>query len=261
MGKTVYKLVHNNEFWPDNDYTNNTPQFAFCSAPSSKKTIKQRSEFYGCRESFGELLEDQLNGGENLQIPVKRARIIAYIKSGAKTKDSLETAVKKFGEDMKTAVKVLNILEKRAKWRLTRLYRVVKENHPNCIMYMVVGPNNWIRSPHMQSMYCLILRACKGKHFQDVKTYKDVMTACKAFAGSNANDSVHIRHTYKYWGSITKRFVSLFEGITMKEAYSRKIYNDNSIYHEGIKTLCCGDSESKKIRQRFSENCLAEKDA
>jgi hypothetical protein len=235
------------------------PYFGFCSAPSAKKTIKQRSEFYGCRESFGELLEDQLSNGENSQIPIKRARIIAYIVSSAKSKESLEVANKKFADGMKIAVKVLNILEKRAKWRLTKFYRVVKDNSPKALMYMVVGSNNWIRSPHMQSMYCLILRACRSECFAGVKTYKDLMVACEKFGNSRANDATYVQRTYPYWGSITKNFNSLFENLSMKDNFNRKNYGDSSLYHEGIYNLCKGDSENKKITANFNKYCPAEK--
>ncbi len=251
----TYKLIQESGFWPNNEYAVNQASFGFISAPSTAGTVTQRSEICSCREVFGEQLQEQLDKHENLKIPVKHVRLLLYTRTAASGKDTTDAARRKFFENVKTSVNAVNILERKYKWRLTRVYPLVNEKCTKALMCMVVGPNNWIRSPHMQSMYCLILRAAKTEPFEGIKTYANLMAACKKHVSKGFNDSGYIRDTYEYWGPIMMNFKNLFLNLSMTVNYSRSTYGGERVYHEGIRCLVQGGTNNKELKARFKKYC------
>ena len=108
----------------------------------------------------------------------------------------------------------------------------------------------------MQSMYCLIIRACRADAFQKIKTYKSLMEVTKKYSSSNSNDAAHIRSTYLYWSKIMENFNDLFKDLTMKKNFDRDTLGGESLYHEGIRYLCEGNANHKEVGRRFKKYCM-----
>ena len=123
-------------------------------------------------------------------------------------------------------------------------------------MFMVVGDNNWIRSPHMLSMYILMLRSLGQGSFSKVGSVAELVKVGKS-VGNSAKDATYLHATISYWDSIMGKFHELFDGLPMSKNYSGSSYEDNSMYGEGIYMLCSGKSDHKTLAPRFRKLCQA----
>lgn len=254
MAKT-YEFIRDENLWSHDEYTSVYPILTFVSAMSKDMTVRQRGDCCGCREYFNTLLQKQLMGDENYKIPIKQARIALFIRSSAKNKELLRKGNREFFESVKLSVNAVNILEKKHKWRLTRLYPLINKADPKIFMAMVVGSNKWIRSPHMQSMYCLIIRGARTAPFQGIKTYDDLMSACKQHIKEGLFNSGHIENSYKCWDTIMGNFEKLFYNLSMVKNYDTNTYGD-SVYHEGVSRLVMERTLHKELKRRFQKYCL-----
>jgi hypothetical protein len=179
--------------------------------------------------------------------------------TGSSYAESSEETEKKTNETMKSVSKILKIVERRYKFELSKLYRV-KHDGTNPFMFMVIGSNKWIRSPHMISLYLLLIRL--GIAFYKIAD-KDTSNAINTYdklikwIDKNQNDiknrAPYVLTSYKYWGILLSNFDHLFKGIKMKDAYARKNYNNCSIDVEGIDRLCHGGSNFDELQKRFDK--------
>lgn len=253
MEKT-YELISKEFGLPDIGYAITIPNFGFCSSPSLEK-VEQRSEMFSCRESFGEAVMKHLHRGI-YRIPLNRTRLIIFLNSTSFLKESIERARNKLYEDMKIAENVLNILEKRNRWRPTKVYKLISKQNERAIMCMVIGSKNWLRSPHMLSMYCLILRMAKNELFRDIKTHSEFLEACELYVKNGHQAGGYVRDTYNYYDKIMKNFKYLFQDLNMKYNFDPNSYTNHCMFHEGVHKLCSNNTGNPELNKRFKKYCM-----
>ena len=166
-------------------------KMTFCTAPNNRGRVKIINYFDGCRETVAGFVRGQIEaeGTKNLasrgdpeKIDLKKARILLYTKANdALTTKSINNFSKRKDNEIATSLRLINHYERRTKWLLTKITKIdinktfddylksgeikghgyfTTKNLQNVCdtinMYMVVGTNKWMKSPHMLSLYLLI---------------------------------------------------------------------------------------------------------
>ena len=252
--ENTYELISKEFGIPNISYAITIPNFGFCSSPSLGK-VEQRSEIFSCRESFGEAVMKHLHKGI-YRIPLNRTRLIVVLNSISFIKESIERAGNKLYEDMKIAENVLNVLEKRNRWRLTKVYKLISKQNERAIMCMVIGSKNWLRSPHMLSMYCLILRIARNELFSGIKTHSEFLEACELYVKNGYHAGGYVRDTYNYYDKVMKNFKHLFQDFNMKYNFDPNSYTNHSVFHEGVYRLCSASTSNLELNRRFRKYCM-----
>lgn len=257
----AYKLLFPKSVNVSKMYNSLNMAFAYCSEPTTKSTVTLRSHFYTCRESHANALVHRMRHTSNSvkgdpdinKISLKFTRLII---SNVYARDSipshLETKKKELLEKVGRGVNILNIFEKRNKWRLTKMFDIKHDGHQRGMFVMVIGDKKWQRSTHMMSLFTLMLRLGEHKTF-NAKNYTELIKQLDTFSKTSKNDSFFVRKTYLYWDKLMKEFNNLFKGLSMQKNYSMEVVEDQ--FSEGIRILCDGSSENDVLSKRFKRLC------
>jgi hypothetical protein len=180
------------------------------------------------------------------------------------TSDSNKNGVEKwFNAKTKMGLKIVNIMEERHGWPLTKMYSVepsIKKVDCNysspkqliTFQKVLIGSTKWVRSPHMISLYILLFRLPTrvSKKFDSIKNYKDFEEACNKCKGATSGDAYHVSKTSKFWDMLMANFGQMFAGTTSKDNFKRTSY-ENCQYDEGILKLCRFNCKHKQISEKF----------
>jgi len=249
-------------------------KMTFCTAPDKKDRIRFTNYLDSCRETVAHFLRNQIENGPEPGrevIDLKRTRLIFYLKSNNESSKQRATEFAKTKDkQISESLKIVNYLEKKHGWLLTKVSKVnvtehkLRNSHGNNVgeninMYMIVGSNKWLRSPHTLSLYMLLLRAGTREFKGNFKTHEEFISGVKAFASSNKskfNDAKYIGGTCDMWDIILKNHGKLFKNKTINRLYNSKhLVNECNGFNEGIQRLCTGYSYDLEISKRFVELC------
>jgi len=271
--KLSKKLMRGSSYY--GRYIHDELMFAYCGKPD-KDNVYQLTSFMSCREDLaGEMYGIGKRRGKGI-IQIDKARFLVRIIFDPTEKYAASTT-KRFEVSVKTGLRMLNIVEKRYNWPLTKMYDVApidiprRTNTPTSfsdyerkttrriLMKMIVGSKRWIRSPHMISLFLLLFRfphsdalAINHRKFEKVKSYSGLVKACKSpYNGGVASDVVYVNNTIKFWDILLGDFDNLFRDMPLKENFSSKAYKDGYSCTEGVDRLCRLCSEHDDLQKRF----------
>lgn len=159
---------------------------------------------------------------------------------------------------LETAIRILNLIEEKAGWCPTIIARAEKSKTKSKVVvsnvYVVIGPQEWIRSPSLISLYLLIIRSSWFKPFSDIKKIEDIIPVCKEMSKIKCDNSAmawHIKYlsdSYKYWLLLVLNKEYLFRARS-----PRNIYKGSHIY-AGIDKLVALSSEvDRTTRSRWKK--------
>ena len=235
------------------DYGHDEFMYAYCSKPING-AVKQLTEFHDCREETTEEIFDN-----NKLIPKGKLRYIVRVIS---EKAAPGKQRNKFDRDVAAGVRILNIMEKRHGWTLTKMIDVKESKSTkatglyssNKIIFttfrkVIMGSKRWSRAPHMISLFLLIFRlATKHHKFAKIKTYKALADACSQ--KYRLFDLEDVTATFKYWDIVMSKYTSIFANLSRKDNFNEKSYSDDYGY-EGVYVLCCAESNNEILNSRF----------
>lgn len=268
--QTILEVVSPKKF--GNHWAHLTPAFAFAGAPKNNK-VPQLTGFMGCREDLCECLY-----GKSRKIPRGRLRLLVSV--GTKRTDyrkdlrhirgirqELPSALgvsRAFHKQVATGVRLLNIMEKRHGWPSTKLYKVKSKKHSwrdswsnekksiNTYIRFVEASRRWIRSPHMLSLFTLILRAPSGiEELATVRSYKALKAVCLKCRDIDEGDSRHIALTFRFWDILMGDYGKMFAKLPIKYVFKKGNYE--SAYGEGVTKLCELDCSNDELGERFEK--------
>jgi len=227
--------------------------FAFCGSITGKREVPQLTSFEGCRESLICRVFDR----KAYKIPTSRMRCL--IRTIVAT-DNAAKGYELFDKQTNAGLRILNIMEKHNGWPLTKMHNVEtitakgqgSQQNRRVFIKMLEGSSKWLKSPHMISLFFLLVRLpTRHSRFIEIKNYKQLMGACKLFAGrSNNGDRYSVRNTIGFWNPLMSNFGKMFRGMPLDNNFNKRNYGQ--FYHqEGILTLCSFNSTNKKIGKRF----------
>lgn len=193
-------------------------------------------------------------------IDCKKARVILSTATTAKEGPGLEKVRKEHLTRAKRAHKLINILERKVGWTLTKTYELHGDNiHPGNILFMFVGCGKWLRSQHMLSMYLLLLRFFfMNDHLKNVNSFKDLEEIISKYReGKSVPTGARTQMDAGYVGelsqhlAIMKHFDNIFKGLPMSRNYSIKaIGNLAGCFQDGISSLLHGRTKDKELLSR-----------
>ena len=253
---------------------------AFCTAPDSNNQIKLVGYFDTCRETITDFLRTQLLGkGRSIKkatkISLKKIRLILFIKANrSNSKKVINNFGKRKDEEMLISLKLINHYERRLNWPRTKMQKLDNcgtffnsdgEDVSNTInMYMIVGSSRWMKSPHLLSLYILLLRLGLRRFKAEFKTHAQLLDELQSFGGKQLNscsfiarsDVSYVNQTYDKWDVLLENYDKLFGRRTIESLYSDKyLVNGSSGATEGIYSLCTGNSYDLDISHRFIKMC------
>lgn len=145
---------------------------------------------------------------------------------------------------MKTAMKMLNVIEKKAGWDLTVITKVEKNtiknaNNDEVIIskYLIRGPKEWMSAPPLLSLYTLVIRSGWFREFSKIEQVEDIAPMCKKIIEAPCSiDKIRqhldlIEESYEYWLLLVLNEKALFGKRNPVIVYGRS--ND----HAGIAKL------------------------
>ena len=242
---------------PTGMYVTSIPAFSWVGV--SKEGVRpQVSEWMTCRESFAHHFREALEQNK-VQVPKNRVCFMMGQCVNFQAKASVHANFqKRFLEEMKRGVKLVNLFEAYAGWTRTRLFAVsgLKEQHGAA--YLITGPSRWLRSPQLFSLYCLLLRLGRFVQFDKVNTFRGFLEKCdeivdKKLGGSNkSGDREWIRLTKKAWIPLIDHMDVIYKGRTLRRNWHKKYLtgSDNG-FSEGIHRLVANTTADAALRKRW----------
>jgi len=266
-------------------------KIAFCTEPDNSGRVKITSYFDSCRESAVNLIRNQIEDSDpplaSKRIDLKKTRILLYAKSNNDaTIESKRRFSKRKDKEIALGIKLVNHYEKKLGWLLTKMVKVdIDETNRNYSkiskikrlknakspfltprrddvsdtinMYIIVATNKWLKSPHILSLYLLMLRlGCSGFK-SNFKTHEELIKDLEKFSNRRGfKDSHHVRDTFKMWDVILENYNKLFKRKSINRLYSSKyLINGCQGFSEGITRLCTGLSRDNKISMEIADIC------
>lgn len=230
--------------------------FALVSPPDQGR--KQTTHWATCREGLYNAVKTFLheesgsayvsgNGG----IDINKLRLLLHRDCGT------EQAAADFKGKLFSGKKILNIYEKVAGWVPSKI-TTVNHNDKNHV-WLLTGPKEWMSSPHLLSMLCLIMRITTEYGPFDVKNINEVQKLWQKLIknGGNSDINTYLAASHNYFPVIVKHYKTLFTDI-IKRAYS----DPESVGFRkggGIHSLCKGESINKRLQTALEAQMRKEK--
>lgn len=236
---------------------------------NKKRSAAQLTRWDTCRETISNYIREAWTpyGGRNSFKPDELCRDLTRVLFlFAKKSVSQEHVFKRSSEMIERGVKLLNIFEKEAGWKLSYPFIVpLKDKSLSTAVYAVEGPRKWKQSPYLLSAFLLLVRAGRFETFDNVKTYKSFVKKCEKLGElylerktsplekwPSAKWVPDIHHLYDNAYKMLpfiKNLNKIFEGRHEKDLYGRSHFSD------GFNNLCKCKNVDKRVRVAFREMC------
>lgn len=246
--------------------------FAFCSSPA--KGTGQACQFRECREGIMSFLIDFHKGSpytKKYLIDIKKTRILLlsrltgdfhnYANEGNTRKKRRDG----FNSWVRQSLHMINYFERLAHWPLSKLAKVDHNLGDMTDIYLFVGSNRWIRSPHMLSLYLLLIRLGRNKEYKGFRSHKKFISVSEKLIkkvnpsryydiASKMYDCKHLAKVYKKIRIIMKNFDSLFSR-SAKYSFTAAIKGPGLPHMEGITKLAIGETNDHELYHKLNELC------
>jgi hypothetical protein len=244
---------------PSSTYYNDTVVFCWVK-PIKPKTYEQISVIDSCRELFIERLRTFVSPEDEDDKRMNKKRIFNTNKmlfcAIIKNNKTNEKNAKNWVTEGK---RVINVFEKYMGWSMSNVYKV---DHaiPDTHIYMFSASVKWMRSPHLISLYLLLIRHAKDNMLKDFKSINDIEKKVKDFKNfierwkkydrpiteRLKNDMVHFVKISPFIKKILDNVTKLFFHSPIKSNFSVECT-------EGITALVKGNITDKEIFDRFNK--------
>lgn len=213
-------------------YPSPNPSFSWFGAKVDGK-FQQIAGWHGCRETFASDVRRYftgLAGGWHYagKMDGKQTRIAVGRKHPNNiTPKQSANAVLNNAKWMKESVRMLNILEKKLGWGLTRVYKCSDKcvDMPGAYIYLFIGSPKWMRAPQLLSLYLLIIRLGRlhtrtkiFERFEDLEKLGEAFGKCK-LSGQAGSDMSWFVNTSTWWGLMLDNVQELFFETSLTDNY------------------------------------------
>lgn len=164
---------------------------------------------------------------------------------------------------LEAATKVLNVVERKAKWPITRLITPTHSWSGDTEIAVFKADSNWFYSPYMFSLLIMILRSALYTNVYRLDKVPNLKNMAKRFVSkkagycwSESRDTKDYAHdTIKYWVPTLKNFKMLHRGTDVLSNFTASSYKFGmiNIHKEGIGLLVDGESNHPVIAKRFEK--------
>lgn len=229
-----------------NPYYTPNPTFSWFGKKEGGN-YKQVTAFHGCRETFSNEIRRKLainySEGQHKDMTLKYLRILVL----RRTQKNASVAVfkKELANQnrwMRESVRMLNVLERKLGWSLTRLYRVEDEtlggrllSKERVFIHALTGSAKWLRSSQLLSLYTLFVRL--GRFHKDTKVFRklgdlgklaDALNKVPKKEGQGSRDVKYLNRIKKHLEKILDHRQELF--------FNRTLYQNHRL-NDGFKGI------------------------
>lgn len=182
-------------------YHSDVPQFCWVSKPV-KGVWQQNSSWYSCRETFASQLKHFIRAikispptgtqwpKSRRPIDMKRTRFVMCYKTNGPAAVA-KARMTRQENDIKRGLKLVRMLERRAGWVQTQVYRPTNDKslkELGCNVFIISGSSRWMRSSQLLSLYCLCLRFGACKDLTKLKTLNGMPAFLKTVKANGAQN-------------------------------------------------------------------------
>lgn len=252
-------------------YINSTFNFGLCSRPIDGVVHSTEGPSFSCREYLCSQVSKYLENTsyhKSRTFGTDRLRMLVYSKvhRGEILPAKAKASAKAKCDQLKTAVRLINSLEKNVGWSLTKAYRIKnnvyskKPEHqltPGDILYMVVGNAKWMRSPVLISMYGALLRSGHNTIIKKNATVSTKEVFPKVVKTMRRDGSDYLKTVVHYAIPFLLKFDAMFNRRSMKFNYSgERLGMTSNTGTEGFHKLANGTTRDEELYKRFEKNVI-----
>ena len=252
-------------------------QFAFAEKLKAGK-YEQTTGWTSCREGTcsqakrvitGKWKEPSPYSSCSGKIDYDTVRLLVYFKKTASKKVDKAERDGRIKRYIKCALKILNFFEGMGHLKLSKAY-ATKHDLPNSnIVYLFEGSGEWMRTPHLVSLYALLIRCGKFEEFESkMKNYKDFLKRVKAISGdynanchgagsrfrnwpfTHSNDVIYLCKIGPKMQVLMEQRKRIFSKKKKKDHYEKAA--DST---DGIAQLVYGAVDDKETQKKFVASC------
>ena len=253
------------------------PQFSYVVKTKKKDSFKQVTSWASCRHNVcGAAIQASTGDGyvyspEQKHIDFDNIRILAYLKHSDRFLKKDRAVADAY---MGRALNMLNFFEKMGHIKRTEIYRVdsvTGELSESNFIYMFEGSGEWMRSPHLISLFCLFIRAGKWEEFEGFKTFMGFLKKIRLvvadhkkwssgkFSSSSRWAHWPFSHTadITYLAKVGPKLAVIME--QRKELFSSKKkkehFQNASTSADGIANMVYGNIGDNALQKKFVKSC------
>ena len=233
-------------------YSSDYFEFAGVNGPDKDKVITLDYDTESCREALCEDFRDSEENGYP-KIAKDKMRLIVYTRGPINsTKQRRKDFYDKTERRVACGVKILNVFEREVGWPLTRMYKLKADLPNRNVFFYVVGNYRWVKSPHLISLFTLLIRLGKSEitGFRSYNTLVEKLTDPRGGGGSDKN---FFRKYHERWLLILQNYNQLFGKRSLEDLYAPAETYGNGYFNDGINSLCDCDTLDVKLRKAFSK--------
>lgn len=252
-------------------------QFAF-AARLGKEKYEQVTSWTSCRESTVGQARRVITGNWHGNSPYSDCsgkvdydamRLLVYFKHTASRKDAKIERNGRMKRYIRCSLDILHFFEKMGHIKRSKVY-ATKHNLPDSNMvYLFEGSGEWMRSPHLLSLYALLIRCGKFEEFESgIKDLKDFLKKVKTIRTDYKTRCYDRGYRFTKWPftfhddinylhNIGPKMAVLME--RRKQIFSKKKkidhYRSTSHNSDGIAQLVYGTVDDKEVQRIFIASC------
>ena len=251
-----------------NTYRSDITEMAVCNLRKNGQA-DTLMEFDYCREILCKFFwYDNMKNWPNTTIAASLKFSKPYKNSFSKEIPIKQNTKKKCDKLFERSINLLNIIEDYHDWPRTNMYEC--DHYYGCgnldennAVYLFNGSSRWSISPHMLSLFTLIIRIPISvvPFAKNIKIYEDLINKIKN-SKYNDRDFRYLYESFLYWPILFVKFNELFKNFPaernwnidkIKKENEHEWETDDEWEYEGISTLCNFLSGDHKLQSKFKE--------
>lgn len=197
----------------------------------------QVSDIRDCREEATFRMIQCVRNNEDYKI--RRTRTIVSRNDRAKTEAEHDQVI----ENCK---RIVHIVEEFAGWPKTTVKKLIHTKNKQCFLYHFAGSSKWMRTPHLYSLYLLLIRLGTIARYKNskIKTYEDLINV------SDKEGTVQCRKfkVVSRKAAVLLKMYDVIIATKLTDMYSNGFVGGS----EGIAALCCGNTVKSDLAHRLS---------
>lgn len=201
--------------------------------------------------------------GEGLGDISRRFYMVLARKSESKKK------LNSLSKDTMAGIHLARTIEHHYAWPLTKIYQLEliesQQNFKNhCSFHLISASSRWIKSPHMLSLYTLLLRLPYDKITNSILKKVTNLDTLFSTLSAKAEESTDANPAYLAYFRVYQQGIKvvlnnydrLFSRRKMEDLYWFKGANTGNCFTEGINKLCDHETSDYVLREEFRKAVL-----
>lgn len=235
-------------------------QFALCT-----KDLQQATSFDSCREGLVHEVVEYYNESPYASKQFYKGQTRLLVAKQMDYYAVIEESQKEFRKAIMRGLRLVHHFEKVAKWPLCRLYEV--ERAFDEALFLFKADRRWQRSPHMLSLFALLIRLGQRPEFSRFRTHAEFVKICielsKKKRGPDAYNLKSEDHDLQFikpkiylkLRRLMKHFDKIFGKRSAKYFFTQCVDSDYYYQGDGIEDFCYDCGEDEKTAKRFADIC------